>query len=145
MFVGEYDRSVDGAGRLALPADFRQELGARCYLRCHPDGCVSITSNAEFEAEVAQLRERVRSGAVPEAAMREFGVSSSVASIDKQGRITLDEQLRRHAGITPGGQATIAGAVTQLQVWRPSRYRTVRTEDGVVQPTRTWLDDEGPS
>lgn len=145
MFVGEYDRSVDGTGRLALPADFRDELGTKCYLRCHPDGYVSITSNTEFEAEVAQLKERIRSGDAPEAAMREFGVSSSVASIDKQGRITLDEQIRRHAGITPGGQAMIAGAVTQLQVWRPSRYRTIRAEDGVVRPSRIWPDEQGAS
>lgn len=145
MFVGEFDRSVDGTGRLALPADFREELGAKCYLRCHPDGFVSITSNTEFEAEVARLKQRVQLGELAEAAMRGFGVSSSVASIDKQGRITLDEQLRRHAGITTGGQAVIAGAVTQLQVWRPSRYRTIRSEDGVVQPTRIWQGEEGGS
>ncbi len=142
MFVGEFDRSVDGTGRLALPADFRDELGGKCYLRCHPDGFVSITTNTEHEIEAAELKQRVRSGEAPESAMRAFGVNSSVASIDKQGRITLDEQIRRHAGITPGGQAVIAGAVTQLQVWRPSRYRTIRSEDGVVQPTRVWQDED---
>ena len=50
MFVGEYDRSVDGNGRLALPADFRDDLGTKCYVRYHPDGFVSITSIAQFEA-----------------------------------------------------------------------------------------------
>jgi MraZ protein len=130
---------------LALPADFREELGGKCYLRCHPDGYVSITSNTEFEAAAAQLKDRVRSGEAPESALRAFGVNSSVASIDKQGRITLDEQIRAHAGITPGGQAVIAGAVTQLQVWRPSRYRTIRSEDGIVQPSRVWTDEEGDS
>lgn len=142
MFVGEYDRSVDGNGRLALPADFRDDLGDKCYLRSHPDGYVSVTTIAQFAAEAALLEERVKFGELPESALRAFGVSSSVAAIDKQGRITLDEESRRHAGIASGGQAVIAGAVNKLEVWRPSRYHTVRGEDTVVQPGRVWNDGE---
>ena len=142
MFVGEYDRSVDGTGRLALPADFREDLGAKCYLRCHPHGFVSITTIAQFETEAAQLEERVTAGEVSTAALRMFGVSSSVAAIDKQGRITLDDELRAHAGIAAGAQAVIAGAVNKLEVWRPSRYRTIRGEDTVVEPARVWVDED---
>lgn len=142
MFVGEYDRSVDGNGRLALPADFRDELGAKCYLRCHPDGFVSITTIDQFEVEAAQLEERVNAGEAPDSALRVFGVTSSVAAIDKQSRITLDEESRKHAGIAAGGQAVIAGAVNKLEVWRPSRYHTVRGEDVVVEPARVWVDQE---
>ena len=64
-----------------------------------------------------------------------------VAAVDKQGRITLDEQCRRHAGLTAGGQAVVAGAIRMLEVWRPSRYHTIRNEDGIVQPGRVWLDE----
>jgi MraZ protein len=142
VFVGEYDRSVDGNGRLALPAEFRDVLGAKCYLRNHPDGYVSITSVTQFENEVALLEERVRLEEAPASALRAFGVSSSVASIDKQGRITIDEESRRHAGIGSGTQAVIAGALTRLEVWRPSRYHTIRNEDGVVQPGRIWNDED---
>ena len=142
MFVGEYDRSVDGNGRLALPADFRSDLGDKCYLRNHPDGFVSITSIAQFENEVAQLEQQVRNGEAPDSARRAFGVSSSIAAIDKQGRITLDEQARQHAGIRSGSAAIIAGALTQLEVWRPSRYHTIRGEDGVIQPARVWPDED---
>jgi MraZ protein len=145
VFVGEYDRSVDGTGRLALPADFRDDLGAKCYLRCHPDGFVSITTIVQFEIEAAQLEERVKAGEAPLSALRVFGVSSSVAAIDKQGRITLDEELRAHAGIAPGGQAVIAGAVNKLEVWRPSRYQTIRGEDTVVEPARVWVDEGNDS
>lgn len=143
MFVGEYDRSVDGNGRVALPADFRDLLGSRCYVTGDPEGFVKITTEANFEAEAEHLREQVRSGAQPASALRAFGVKSSVVSIDKQGRITLDESVRDLAGLVPGGQAVIAGAIDNLEVWRPSRYRTIRGEDAVVQPTRVWNDEEG--
>lgn len=142
MFVGEYDRSVDGNGRLALPADFRDLLGSRCYVTSDPEGFVKITTEANFESEAAHLKEQVRAGERPASALRAFGVQSSVVSIDKQGRITLDEGTRRHAGLTPGGQAVIAGAIDNLEVWRPSRYRQIRGEDQVVEPTRVWNDEE---
>ena len=141
MFVGEYDRSVDGNGRLALPADFRDALGAKCYVTCDPEGFVKITTEESFESAAAHLREQVRAGTQPSSALRAFGVKSSVVSIDKQGRITLDENNRRHAGLASGGQAVIAGAIDYLEVWRSSRYRQIRGEDDVIQPSRTWNDE----
>lgn len=142
MFVGEYDRSVDGNGRLALPAAFRDELGDRCYLTTDADGCIAITTVANFEADAAALMDEVRAGLQPESVLRNFGVNSSVVSVDKQGRITLDEHARRHAAIVAGGTVILAGAIKELEVWRPSRYRTVRGEDAVVQPARVWQDDD---
>ena len=77
-----------------------------------------------------------------ESALRNFGVNSSIVAIDKQGRITLDEATRDHAGIRPGAQAILAGALSKLEVWRPSRYGTVRGEDAVIQPPRVWADED---
>lgn len=142
MFVGEYDRSVDGNGRLALPSTFRDILGDRCYVTTDPGGFVAITTVANFEADAATLLEEVRNGDRPESALRNFGVNSSIAAIDKQGRITLDEASRKHAGIQPGSQAMLAGAISKLEVWRPSRYATIRGEDAVVEPSRVWADEE---
>lgn len=142
MFVGEYDRSVDGNGRLALPSTFRDVLGDRCYVTTDPGGFVAITTVANFEADAATLLEEVRNGFRPESALRSYGVNSSIAAIDKQGRITLDEVSRRHAGIQPGSQAMLAGAISKLEVWRPSRYATIRGEDAVVEPSRVWPDEE---
>ncbi|MDJ0770219.1 MAG: hypothetical protein QNJ12_15570 [Ilumatobacter sp.] len=142
VFVGEYDRSVDGTGRLALPSTFRSLLGDRCYVTCDPDGFVSITTIDHFQQQADHLLEQVQAGEQPRSALRAFGVNSSVVSIDKQGRITLDEESRTHAGIRSGGEAIIAGAITNLEVWRPSRYHTVRSEDDVVQAPRVWVDED---
>lgn len=142
MFVGEYDRSVDGNGRLALPADFRDLLGNRCYVTSDPEGYVKITTVENFQSEADHLKDQVRSGDLPASALRDFGVQSSVVSIDKQGRITIDEATRQHAGLSAGGSAVIAGAIDNLEVWRPSRYQQIRGEDAVVQPARIWNDED---
>ena len=141
MFVGEYDRSVDGNGRLALPSTFRDDLGDRCYVTRHPAGYLAVTSVETFREGAAEVLDKVRRGELPESAAREHGVNSSVLSIDKQGRITLDDDSRRHAGLADGGSAVIAGALDCLQIWRPGRFRTIRGEDGVKQPARVWNDE----
>jgi MraZ protein len=142
VFVGVYDRSVDGNGRLALPSTFRDLLGERCYVTTDPGGFVAITTVDNFEADASTLLDDVRRGALPDSALRNFGVNSWIAAVDKQGRITLDEATRVHAGIRAGAQATLAGAINRLEVWRPSRYATIRGEDSVVQPSRIWPDEE---
>ena len=142
MFVGEYDRSVDGNGRLALPSTFRDDLGERCYVTRDPSGCLAVTSEEVFGLEAQRVLDQVRNGERPTSATRDLGVSSSLLSIDKQGRITLDEESRKHAGLRSGGQVVIAGALSCLQIWRPSRYRTMRSEDDVTEPARVWIDED---
>jgi MraZ protein len=142
VFVGEYDRSVDGNGRLALPSAFRDALGERCYVTRSPQGCLAVTSVDEFGLDAQLVLDQIRSGERPESAARDFAVNSSLLAIDKQGRITLDEESRRHAGLNSGGPVVIAGALKNLEIWRPSRYRTVRVEDDVSQPARAWIDED---
>ena len=142
MFVGEYDRSVDGNGRLALPSAFRDALGERCYVTRAPEGCLAVMSVDEFTAGAQRVLDEIRSGERPASAARDHAVNSTLLAIDKQGRITLDDDSRRHAGLYSGGQVMIAGALDCLEIWRPSRYRTVRVEDGVTQPGRVWKDED---
>jgi MraZ protein len=139
VFVGEFERSVDGAGRVALPASFRADLGSKCYLTCDPEGFVRITTEESFTSEAAFLREQVRAGAQPRSALRAFGTKTQIVSIDKQGRITLDEATRAHAGVR--NEAIIAGAIDALEIWRPSRFRRIDSEHDDVAPPRAW-DDE---
>lgn len=140
MFVGEFDRSVDGNGRITLPAEFREQLGSHCYLTAHPDGFVSVTTVEAFDAKAAELLDKASRGEVTEAAVRKMGKGSNLVSVDKQGRITLDEPNRIHAGIETGGQAKLVGALDRLEIWRPSRYDTISDEDDVTEPDRVWND-----
>ena len=140
MFVGEFDRSVDGAGRVALPAEFRERLGTSCYLTAHPKGYVSVSTVADFDRKAADLLEKFGRGEVTEAAVRKMGKNSTLVSVDKQGRITLDEPNRVHAGIETGGQAKLVGALDRLEIWRPNRYHTISDEDDVTEPNRVWND-----
>src|SRR5690606_29788001 len=114
---------LDERGRVALPASYRGELGDHCYLFFGDDGCVSVRSIETFDAQAAELVERVKRGEISRNRLRAFASSASQATIDKQGRITLDAKLRDHAGIEPHAAVVVLGYIDQIEIWEPEAYR----------------------
>ena len=123
MFVGVHERQLDERGRVALPSSYRGELGDHCYLFFGDDGCVSVRSVETFEAEAADMVAKAKSGEVTRNRLRAFASSASEATIDKQGRVTLDARLRNHAGLAPQGAVVVLGNIDQIEIWDPESYR----------------------
>ncbi len=122
MFVGVYERQLDERGRVALPASYRGDLGDQCYLFFGDDGCVSVRSVESFEAQAAELVERAKRGEISRNRLRAFASSATQATIDKQGRITLEARLRDHAGIAPQAAVVVLGYLDQIEIWDPQAY-----------------------
>jgi MraZ protein len=141
MFVGVHERQLDDKGRVALPASFRGELGERCYVSLGDDGCVTIRETTEFEAHARELIDAEKRGDLTRSRRRSIAVTSMLVSIDKQGRITLDEKVRQHAGLQPNSSVKVAGTFDAIEVWRPSRFEAVAGEGEDELPVRRW-DDE---
>ena len=127
MFVGVYERQLDERGRVALPSSYRGELGDQCYLFFGDDGCVSVRSVETFEAEAADMVAKARSGEVSRNRLRAFASSASQATIDKQGRVTLDARLREHAGLEPQAAVVVLGNIDQIEIWDPDAHRRNET------------------
>lgn len=123
MFVGVHERQLDERGRVALPSSYRGELGDHCYLFFGDDGCVSVRSVETFEAEAADMVAKAKRGEVTRNRLRAFASSASEATIDKQGRVTLDARLRNHAGLAPQGAVVVLGNIDQIEIWDPESYR----------------------
>ena len=142
MFFGTYTPKLDDKGRLFLPAKFRDDLAEGLVVTRGQERCLTVWSLDDF----GRLTDRLREAPVTNKGTRDYVrmlfAAASQEVPDKQGRITLDEESRRHAGLNGGGQVMIAGALNCLEIWRPSRYRTVRVEDGVTQPARVWKDED---
>lgn len=126
LFVGAYERQLDDKGRLALPSRFRGDLGEHCYLAKGDNKCVSVVPAAVFEAEAEAIRSRVVAGELPMSHLRALAGSAQVVSIDKQGRINVDEQLLQYAELRTESPATVAGAFDRLEIWTPERFAQVQ-------------------
>ncbi len=128
VFVGVYERQLDERGRVALPSTFRGDLGEQCYLYIGDDGCVSIRNVDTFEAEAVDLLEQVKRGEASRNRQRAFSASASQATIDKQGRVTIDARLREHAGIEPQAAVMVLGSIDKIEIWEPEAYRVNEAE-----------------
>lgn len=128
MFVGVYERQLDERGRVALPSSYRGELGDHCYLFFGDDGCVSVRSVESFETEAAELVAKAKRGEVSRNRQRAFASSATQATIDKQGRVTLDARLREHAGLAAQAAVVVLGNIDQIEIWDPEAHRRNETE-----------------
>ena len=122
MFVGVYERQLDERGRVALPSPFRSTIGEQCYVTFGPDGCVQVMSEASFRLEAQELIDAVKAGTVSRSRQRAFSSSVLSVNIDKQGRITIDQRLRDHAGLDLQQPVTLLGALDRIELWEPTRF-----------------------
>ena len=129
LFVGTFERQLDDKGRLAVPATFRDRLGEHCYLAKGQDKCVTVVPSATFEEEAAVMAARVRLGDVSRNQLRALASSAILVTLDKQGRVNVDEQLRDYAGLQLGEPVTVAGSFDRLELWSPQRF-TLVNDDG---------------
>lgn len=140
MFVGFHDRQLDDKGRCALPATYRPDLGEACYVSIDPEGCITVRTIEAFENHANELIEREKRGELTMAQRRRRAQNSAQVTIDKQGRITLEERFRQHARLAPGAPVVVVGVFDAIQLWKPERYAALELEAADEDPGRPWDD-----
>ena len=122
MFVGVHERQLDDKGRLALPSVFRAELDETCYLVMGEDRCVNVFSRAEFERMATDVMARVRNGEMTLNRQRALAHSASLVTLDKQGRVTIEDKLRTYARLEPASKVIVSGNLDHAEVWCEELY-----------------------
>jgi MraZ protein len=125
MFFGLHERQLDDKGRVALPAAFRADLGDRCYLMVGDSRCIDVYSANEFEARAREMIEAVKRGDETITRQRAFAHSATVATVDKQGRITVEEKLREFARIPLSSKVVVTGNLDRVELWSESVYTEI--------------------
>lgn len=132
MLIGEYQHTIDGKGRLIVPARFREDLGERFYLTKGLDGCLFVLSAGEWDA----LQQKIAAMPISKARglQRFFFAGAAEAEPDKQGRILVPQQLREYAGLEK--DVTFLGASSRAEIWSASRWAAFHetlTQDSIAQ------------
>ena len=117
---------LDSKGRVSIPAHFRTVLGRDGYagLYCYPAldrAAIDAGGNAlmaEIEALIGQYTPF--SDAREQLSLSLYGTSETL-KIDGEGRVTLSETLKAHAGIADA--VTFVGLGHKFQIWEPGRFR----------------------
>lgn len=112
-FVGSYKHSLDAKKRIFIPSKFREDLGEEFYITRKFDTYLSIYTAEEWQEYVEKIEKLPESEAVE---IQDFLLGAAQKCVpDSSGRIILDEQLSRHAGIIKN--VVFVGVGKQIRIW----------------------------
>jgi MraZ protein len=126
-FVANFTLRLDSKGRVSIPASFRSVLTRDGFdgLYCYPAldrPAIDAGGNAlmaEIEALIA--RYAPFSEEREQFALALYGTSETLR-IDGEGRVSLSDTLKRHAGITDA--VSFVGLGHKFQIWEPGRFHS---------------------
>ncbi len=126
MFLGTYTPKLDDKGRLTLPAKFRDELRGGVMITKGQDHCLYVFTRDAF----AEMARKVASAPLTSQSARAFqrnlfaGTDDQVP--DAQGRIAVNAELRRWAGLTK--DCVVIGAFTRAEIWDAQAWQRYQDE-----------------
>ena len=130
-FSGSFDHSLDGKGRVIIPASFREALGEDFTLTINPNKtAVAIYPKAMWDKQLerlAQINPKDKIGLQYERYV--MSVSFSGNSMDAQGRVLIPAKLRSKIGLTR--DIVFVGLNAYIEVWDAEVYAKMeaQTED----------------
>ncbi|MDD5557646.1 MAG: division/cell wall cluster transcriptional repressor MraZ [bacterium] len=134
MFYGEYQHTVDGKGRLTIPARLRETLREnfidKFYITRGLDRCLFVFTPNDWKSLVAKFRDQPLTRAKAREFMRIFFAGASEVECDKQGRIMIPQNLIKWAGIQK--DVVVVGLVNRLEIWDEATWRRFESEKGSV-------------
>src|SRR5579884_1918278 len=143
MFLGEYQHSVDGKGRVAVPARFRSKIERGAVLTRGVEACLYV-----YPLEVWEEKARALESAIPDPRQRRlverrFFGQAYECELDAQGRIVIPAAFREYAGLPANGngngghtngngngsgEAMVIGARERFEIWSPERWQAYLAE-----------------
>jgi MraZ protein len=130
-FVATFTNRLDQKGRVSVPASFRAALTREGF-----DGvyCYPALDQPAIDAGGSRLRSAIDQRlSVFETFSEDYEIlstafygASRVLKIDKDGRITLPDDLREDAGITD--TLVFVGQGFKFQIWEPGRFAARKTD-----------------
>ncbi len=129
-FVSTFTNKIDAKGRVSVPAPFRAVLERDGYASGGAAGiyCYPALEAPALDAGGERLAKKIDGllAGLPDYSDERDELSVAlygdvqVLSLDGDGRISLPESLRAHAGLS--SQVTFVGLGDKFQMWSPERF-----------------------
>lgn len=121
--VGKYRHTVDPKGRLFVPAKLREELGESFYVTLGLEHCLSVYTEAGWQAIVDKYNALPLSQARK---MRFLFANAAKCEPDKQGRFLIPADLRQYAGLSQ--EVMFIGQGSHAEIWDAAAYEALEKE-----------------
>lgn len=130
MFMGEYEHCIDSKGRAVIPAKFREELGSRFVITKGIDKCIFVYPMNEWKA----FEEKIKALPMTDKGVRRFVrylfSGACECEPDNQGRISIPQNLRKHAEITK--EIVSIGVADKIEIWSRENWEIYSDEDNFI-------------
>ena len=133
LYTGRFVVSVDGKGRIAVPARLRGVAVTRgsdqFVLNKGMEGCIDLLGDSDW----AKIEERVKpshpiANKDERFYLRDFYSNMVPAPTDTQGRVLVPAFLLKHAGIEK--EALILGVGEKIEIWNQAKYEAYFSDFG---------------
>ncbi|MGM0396382.1 MAG: division/cell wall cluster transcriptional repressor MraZ [Bacillota bacterium] len=129
MFIGEYQHTVDGKGRLIIPSKFREPLGDEFVMTKGLDNCLFVYPKSEWEIVENKLKSLPMTNKDARAFVRFFFSGATECVLDKQGRVLIPGNLRDHSKLTK--DTVVIGVSTRLEIWSKEEWDSYNDDDSL--------------
>ncbi len=116
-FVSLYFHNLDSKNRLFIPVRFRDGLGERFYVMPGNESNLFLYPQDTFEEIAEQYRKTHRSLKEQTA----FFSAVSEATVDNQGRVTLEGRYVQHAELTK--EVAVVGSGRRVEIWPMEKFK----------------------
>lgn len=121
MFVGKFNNSIDSKSRMIVPAKFREELGGKCVIAKSLDKCLTIYPEDQWEKFVKEKLSVLPMGNEGARKLRRhFYSSAAECDVDKQGRLTIPQELKEYAAIDK--ELVTIGSDMTIEIWSREKW-----------------------
>lgn len=141
FFFGTFEHTIDGRGRLAIPARYRYAFVdgtdhngndiVHGVIRVGPEGCIELYPQPSFHEEVERRLASANGNrtAAARRIRRIFLADAHPVDFDSQNRVVLPPKYREEAGIGIDADADgnppkvlLKGVGDYLELWHPDRW-----------------------
>ena len=131
LLTGEYQHVIDGKGRVLISNKLRNlidvdEHGSNFYLVLGANGILCLYPEKYFEQIVLAVDPKTTAPNEAVAFERMSFALASKVELDAQGRLLLNERLRKRAGLKD--QITLVGVRDHIELWNNENWEQYLTD-----------------
>ena len=139
-FTDEFEHTIDSVNRLVIPAKWRTGQSEELYVFAQEQGRLAVLPRTELEKILHDIHSATGISA-NEKRDRSRNLFSRAAQVtcDRQGRITMEARLLKHAGLKSA--VILVGIGYRFEIWNPKAWEG-RKAEAASKPAQV-LDEYG--
>ena len=124
--IGTFRHTLDAKSRMAMPAQFRDELGESFIIMKGPDKCLFVYDQEGYNVIAEQLARKSATSDDRNKQRKRFS-GAFKPEMDKQGRFVLQQDLIVHAGLKK--DVVVFGCNNRIEIWDAEAWDALMVEE----------------